>query len=182
MKRTYILLIALFSLTLGGMAQTNIKVGGGYYGHWGTHPGVVLEFESEKMFSENISLPLRVDLGLYSHPRNHTGTFIDVNYGFRRYFDSGLFLEQSIGFGLLSTHLNSDGVFEVDDAGNVSETSRNMPVDLMPSVTLGMGYKLNNDKTLLWMRPKLAWQFPHKTNSLYHVNIQLGFTHTFGEK
>jgi hypothetical protein len=172
-----------FSTTV--KAQTNLNIGGGYFGHFLTHPGAVLEIESERVFSEQASLPVRLDIGLYSHPRNHTGLFMDLNYGYRKYFKSGIFLEESVGIGVLKPFLNSDGVFEVDDSGNISESSRAMPVDLLPSLTLGMGYNLSKNGTsrnLVWMRPKIAWQIPHKTSSLYHISMQIGFTRTIRSK
>ena len=44
-------------------------------------------------------------------PEVITACFLDVNAGFRKYFNSGLFLEESIGVGILQSFLHSDGVF-----------------------------------------------------------------------
>ncbi len=181
MKNKVMITVLLLFCTVPNFAQTKTNIGSGYYGHMGTHPGIVLEIEKEQMFSEKASLPVRIDLGFYVHKRNHNGLFVDVNYGFRRYYISGFFLEESIGFGILFSSLNSDGVYEVDDNGVVSEVSGINQPDLMPSVTLGIGYNLskNSDsKNLLWLRPKLAWQFPYKLSSLYTPCLQIGFTHT----
>ena len=172
-----VLIISKFSISF---AQTNLNVGGGYFGHTITHPGVVLEFEIEKRYSEKASLPLRVDLGFYSHPRNHYGLFLDFNFGFRQYFKSGLFLEESIGIGILETILNSDGVYEVDQEGTVSKASRFNEPDLMPSITFGIGYNLtkgSEKQNLIWLRPKIFWQYPHKTTSTFNPALQFGFTH-----
>lgn len=185
MQKIYILAILLMGIALNTNAQKNINIGAGYFGHFGTHPGVVLEFESEKMYSEKVSLPIRVDLGYYSHPRNHNGAFLDVNYGFRRYFKSGFFLEESIGLGVLKSSLNTDAAYEVNDNGAVTEVSKGLPADLMPSFTLGLGYKFegkSGGNNMLWLRPKMFWQIPHKTNSQYHAALQVGFTHTLGSK
>lgn len=186
MKNSLIIIACCFHLTAVLNAQeTRLNLGGGYFGNTGTYPGVVLEFESERIYSEKASLPLRVDLGFYTHPRYHSGLFLDVNYGFRRYFHSGFFLEESIGMGILQTFLNNDGTFEVDDSGSVTEASDANPPDFMPSVTLGMGYNLTNDSgssNLIWLRPKIYWQFPHKTSSQYYAAIQIGYTHTISIK
>ena len=185
MKRIYIIAVFVFACTLTNFAQTYTNIGGGYFGHMGTHPGIVLEYETERMFSGEASIPVRLDLGYYVHKRNHNGLFLDINYGFRQYFNSGFYVEESIGFGVLFSTLNSDGVYEVDDRGLVSEASRFNQPDFMPSVTLGIGYNLskNSDsKNLIWIRPKLAWQFPHKLSSLYTPCIQLGFTHSIRNK
>jgi len=161
--------------------QTLINAGGGYFGQTVTHPGLVLELEAERAFSEKATLPIRLDLGFYAHPRNHYGLFLDVNAGFRRYFNSGLFLEESIGVGVLETFLNSDGTFSVEDDGTVTEVSPANPPDLMPSLTVGLGYNLtqgSGKRNLIWIRPKIYWQFPHKTSSNYMMALQVGFTHT----
>ena len=185
MKKIFWLSILMLSVFGTTYAQTNFNIGGGYFGQTITHPGVVLEFEVEKMYSQKASLPLRIDVGFYSHPRNHNGLFLDLNIGFRRYYKSGLFLEESIGIGILETILNSDGVYEVDKEGSVSETSRFNEPDFMPSVTIGIGYNLskNSEKqSLIWFRPKIFWQYPHKTSSTFNPVIQFGFTKTLSVK
>ena len=181
MKKIYISIMVVFLTTLGAAAQTHFNIGGGYFGQTISYPGIVIEAEREKMFSENVSIPIRLDLGFYNHPRYHAGAFIDLNVGFRQYFKSGFFLEEGIGAGVLAYFLNSDGVYKVDDSGLVSEASRANPVDFMPSITLGLGYNLTKDsgkQNLIWLRPKVSWQAPHKTLSTYNFALQVGFTHT----
>ena len=176
MFKIFSLFIALISFMPVMRAQTNLSLGGGYFGHFATHPGLILEFEVEQLYSEKASLPLRVDMGFYSQARYHDGIFLDVNYGLRRYFKSGLFLEESIGLGILQTRINSDAVYKVDDSGNATETGRFYAPDFMPSITLGIGYQLS-EQNRIWIRPKLFWQIPHKTSSNYHAAIQIGFSH-----
>ena len=106
MKKIYITIIGIFVALNGLDAQTHVNIGGGYFGKHGTYPGLVLEAELEHMFSEKASLPLRIDMGLFVQPRHSTGLFLDLNAGFRRYFKSGLFLEESVGFGVLETFLH----------------------------------------------------------------------------
>ena len=186
MKTTIIIFACTLALAASSYAQqTRINAGGGYFGQTLTHPGIVLEIEAERAFSEKATLPVRLDLGFYSHPRNHSGLFLDVNYGFRRYFKSGFYLEESIGFGILETFLSSDGTYEVNENGTVTEVSPANPPDFMPSITLGLGYDLTKgaeNRNLIWIRPKLYWQFPHKTSSQYMVALQVGFTHTIKTK
>ena len=178
-------LSVIISISGTAFSQTHMNLGAGYFGQTVTYPGIVLEFEMEKMHSDKASLPFRVDLGVYVHPRNHYGLFADVNFGFRRYFHSGLFLEEAIGLGVLQSIVHSDGVFQVDENGNVSEGSGAYSPDLMPSLTLGIVYNLTQSKgkqNLIWVRPKLYWQFPHKTTALYNPALQVGFTHTIKTK
>jgi hypothetical protein len=181
MNRIYILTLSLLLISGGTFAQTNYNIGGGYFGQTVTHAGIVLEGEMEKMYSENACIPIRLDLGFYVHPRNHSGLFLDLNAGFRRYFKSGLFLEESIGVGILGSFLHSDGVYEVDESGTVTEAPRSNPPDFMPSLTLGIGYNLtqgSEKQNLIWLRPKIYWQIPHKTTDTYNFAVQLGFTHS----
>ncbi len=174
-----IAILALYTVTAG--AQTRFNLGGGYFGHTLTHPGVVVEFEMEHSYSERASLPVRIDLGAFVHPRSHYGLFLDVNTGFRQYFRSGLFVEEGIGAGIFQSWLHSDKVYEVSDDGIVSESSRINPPDFMPSLTLGLGVNLTRDsgkRNLIWLRPKLYWQVPYKTTSTYNFALQVGFTRT----
>lgn len=174
-----ILTVTLIGICSSGIAQMNKNLGGGYFGHTITHPGVVLEFELEKMQSEKMSLPMRFNLGYYHHPRYHDGMFFDFNFGTRRYFENGLFIEQSIGIGVIETIMNED-VFEVDDNGNVSKASRFNEPDFMLSITLGLGYNLTKKKesfNALWIRPKVFWQVPYKKSAVFHPVVQFGFTH-----
>ncbi len=187
MKKIYLLpaLFVLISFSGAAYAQTHMNLGAGYFGQTVTYPGIVLEFEMEKMHSEKVSLPVRLDLGFYVHPRNHSGLFADVNFGFRRYFNSGFFLEESVGFGVLQSIVQSDGVYEVDNSGVVSETSGIYPPDFMPSLTLGIGYNFTHGsgtQNLIWLRPKLYWQIPHKTTSTFTPALQIGFTHTINTR
>jgi len=182
--------IILWTLSLALVAESNaqqnrLNIGGGYFGQTVTYPGLVLEIESERVFSEMATLPIRLDLGFYVHERYNSGIFLDVNFGFRRYFKSGFYLEESVGFGILETFLNSDGTYEVDPDGTVSQASSANPPDFMPSLTLGLGYdltKTSEKQNMIWIRPKLSWQFPHKTSSQYFAALQIGFTHTIAIK
>jgi hypothetical protein len=181
MKRIYISIIAILMALAGLDAQTNVNIGGGYFGKHASYPGLVLEAEMEHMFTEKASLPLRLDMGFYVHPRQSTGVFLDLNAGFRRYFKSGLFLEESVGMGVLETFLHSDAVYSVDDSGKVSEDSRANPPVFMPSITLGIGYNLSQGsgkQNLIWLRPKIYWEVPHWELSTYSFALQVGFTRT----
>lgn len=184
--KKYILIISVLALT-GTLtkAQKVINVGAGYFGHTLTNPGLVLEAELEHMFTERTSLPLYANMGTYVHPRNHYGIYLEAGAGFRRYLRSGLFFEERFGVGILQTFVHSDAVYRVDDSGQVSEASRLNQPDFMPSVSLGLGYRLGSKQggqNLIWLRPKLFFQMPHKTAINYHLAMQLGFTHSLKSK
>ena len=185
MKKTLLIISIIAGLSLSLKAQDNIKIGGGYFGQTGTYPGLVFEFEKEKMYSDKASVPLRIDIGFYYHKRHTTGVFAEVNYGFRRYFKSGLFIEESIGFGILQTMLSADAVYQVDDNGDITESNRFNKPDFMPSISFGLGYDLakgSDGKTLIWFRPKLYWQYPERLSSVFTPSLQVGFTKTINAR
>jgi len=185
MKKIYITIVGIIVAITGLSAQTNVNIGGGYFGKHGTYPGLVIEAELEHMFSEQASLPIRLDAGFSVQPRQSTGIFLDLNAGFRRYFKSGFFLEESVGIGVLETFLQSDAVYKVDDSGIPSETSRANPLQFMPSLTLGLGYNLtqgSGKQNLIWLRPKVYWEVPHWELSTYSFALQIGFTHTISTR
>jgi len=178
MKKLIMISIILVSFcTVNGQSIKNL--GAGYFGNTVSYPGIVIQYELEHSYTSKASLPLQISTGFYIHPRYNTGIFADVKYGFRRYFKSGLFLEEAIGAGVLTTFINSDEVYQVDQEGNVSEASRYAATDFMPSLTLGVGYNLSKDpekRSLIWMRPALFWQYPHKTSSMYSGSLSIGYT------
>lgn len=178
-KNITIALMFVFAAVNFALSQNRINIGAGYYGHTITYPGVVFEAEYEKVYSEKVSIPIRLDLGFYNHFRNHIGTFLDLNVGYRKYFKNGFVLEESIGFGVLETILN-DPTFSVDDQNNVEEVSRFNQPDLIPSVTLGLAYNLSHKKdklNMIWIRPKLSWKYPQKKSMVFGAGLQIGFTH-----
>lgn len=179
----YAIIALLLSVTISIHAQSDINLGGGYFGHTLSHPGVVLEAEIVSTMSTNAALLARAGLGIYTHPRHDVGAFLEVDYGIRRQFQSGLFLEETIGLGVLASWLNSDGVYAVADDGTVAAAGRRNPVDLMPSVSVGIGYNYVDSSSvsnLIWVRPKLYWRFPHKRTSTFVPVIQVGITRTIG--
>jgi len=185
MKRlTCIIAIVVFTAT-GIDAQTKLNIGAGYFGHTLVHPGLIVEGEMEFGATDAASIPLRISVGSFVHNRNQYGIFLDAGIGFRQYFKSGIFLEENVGVGLIESLLHSDAVYQVDENGNISEGSRWMPLDLMPSLTLGLGYNLTQGsdmRNLVWMRPKIYWQSPHKNSSTFALALQLGYTHTISLK
>ena len=73
MKKICLFFILITAFAFEIKAQTNQKIGFGYFGNTLTYPGAVVEYELEKMFSEKASLPLRADVGFYYHKRYNTG-------------------------------------------------------------------------------------------------------------
>jgi hypothetical protein len=151
----------------------------GYFGETITHPGLFAGYERNLMPSNRYQLFLSFTLGGYAHRRNHTGLFSEVQLGQRLNFRSGLLLEQSIGIGYLHTLLNGGPVYEVNADGAVSKSRNPGRSHVMPSVSLGFGWNVarsENLPLLLFVRPRVFWQYPFNNYALPHLALQAGLT------
>ena len=158
MKR-FIILVSIVGLTISAYAQTNLSAGLGFISGSQSDPGLVLEFEHEKFYTENFSLPLRGDIVMVSHPDYNALSF-EIHKGFRKYSEKGFFAEQSIGLGVISMSNKTGNAWYKDEYGHVILYGDGPAWGLMPSVTLGGGYKLTTKKEsqyLIWVRPKIYW-------------------------
>lgn len=179
MKKTILMILIAVAVTM--TAGADVNVGAGYFGHVLTHPGVVIEAEFEQSGSDGISVFSRVSAGAYSQPRYQTGLLLDAGVGMRHVFRSGIFVEESIGVGFLASRVNSEGVYSVTEDGTVSEASPLNPIDLTASACLGIGYSFemkHAQPMLIWLRPGIFWQFPHRLSSTFTPVLQVGITYT----
>ncbi|WP_296705495.1 hypothetical protein [Algoriphagus sp.] len=179
MKRT-ITLICCLLYSFFAVGQTRINAGIGYFGENISNPGIVLEFEYEKMHAEDFSIPIRADFGLHSNPGFNALTF-DVHTGFRKYFESGFMLEQAIGLGLIGKKFKNDIWFFDDYSYGISHGNKTV-IGFMPSITMGAGYNLSKEKKgvdLIWIRPKIFWDLGFRPLNLPYWALQMGLTHTF---
>ena len=64
----------------------------------------------EKPLAENFSLPLSLDIG-YTVSTDYNTFNIEISKGFKRSFDSGLFIEQSIGIGLMAHYYKVESMW-----------------------------------------------------------------------
>jgi hypothetical protein len=187
--RRYLLILATFlGLLAQGVAQSRqsesvasrLRAGAAYFGENITHPGIVLEFEYERVYTPVFSLPLRANLGYQSHTDYHA-FFLDVHKGFRKYFRSGLFLEQSVGAGFVAKSYRTE-MWYYDQYFNSVPHGGNLVLGFMPSVSAGAGFDLSKDKDgsgLLWVRPKVYWDLGFRQLHQPYFALQLGYTHTF---
>lgn len=164
--------------------QTDYRFGLGYFGELGVHPGLVLGMEIEHHQTDRFSLVPKINLGYYSHVRNHTAIFLEHQMLLRRLIGKRLFLESGIGVGVMLPILN-EAVYKVDASGNVSSGKQLMNPDFMPSFNLGLGALLNPESEslrMVWIRPKMFWQYPYNHVALPHVAVQIGFSQTIKTK
>lgn len=186
--RYMIILVAFLGLQTQGVAQSQqseslsskLRVGGAYFGENLTRPGFVLEFEYEKTYTPQFSLPLKANLGYQLHKDYHSW-FLDVHKGFRKYFGSGSFLEQSVGAGIILKSYGTE-MWYIDEYFNGIPHGNKPVLGFMPSVSVGAGYDLSRDKDgtgLLWIRPKIYWDLGFRKLHQPYFALQLGYTHTF---
>ena len=183
MKKIILILILVAGIASFAYGQTHLNAGLGYYGENFVNPGFVLEFEYEKMRTEDFSLPLRGDLGYFSTPDYNAFT-IDIHKGFRKYFASGLVVEQSLGLGVIAKKYMTDYWYN-DQFFNSIPHGNTLVWGFMPSVTAGLGYNFSKNKEgtdLLWIRPKVYWDLGFRELHLPYFALQIGFTHTFKTK
>ena len=184
MKQIIFILITAAGISATSKAQSSMSAGFGYlWPHNGTF-GAVVEFEYEKYHSESFSLPLRTDLGCFLTPDYHT-LFLEIHKGFRKYFRSGFFVEQSLGIGILSNFYTVESIWYYDDFGNTTRYNDGLNLGFTPSVTLGAGYNLTRDKgpdNLVWIRPKAFWNLGFRDFNLPYFALQIGYSHTFKTK
>ena len=183
MKRS-VFLILLLALIGESYSQSRLSAGIGYFGNNVIDPGVVIEFEAEKSLTEDFSLPLRADLGYFNSP-DFRALVLDIHKGFRKYLKSGFFFEQSIGIGITSSFYTVDGLFYDDNFGSVVRFREGANPGFTPSVTAGLGYNLGNkggSHSLLWIRPKVYWNFGVRSLNLPYAALQVGYTYNFKTK
>ena len=188
LRRSLLILVAILGLLAQGAAQSQqseseasrLRAGVAYFGENITHPGIVLEFEYERVYTPVFSLPLRANLGYHSHKDYHA-FFLDIHKGFRKYFRSGLFLEQSVGAGLMAKSYRTE-MWYIDEYFNNVPHGGKLVLGFMPSVSAGVGYDLSKEKDgsgLLWVRPKVYWDLGFRQLHQPYFALQLGYTHTF---
>ncbi|MGW8314931.1 MAG: hypothetical protein ACWGNV_04965 [Bacteroidales bacterium] len=167
-----------------GRTQSLLNAGIGYFGEGLTSPGVVLEVEYEKRLTDDFSLPWRGDVGYHNTPDYHA-FIVDIHKGFRKYWNSGLFVEQSVGAGIITKSFKEEDYWYRDTYANSIPHGNHMIWGFMPSVTLGAGYNLskgNQISDLLWIRPKIYWDLGFRGLHLPYFALQAGYTHTFKSK
>ena len=184
MKKLIPIIIVITGFHCHMDAQTRLNAGIGYFGENVSNPGFVLEFESEKFKTDDFSLPLRGDLAYYLNPDYHAFS-LDLHKGFRKYFVSGLFVEQSIGVGIIAKSFKEDSYWYNDQYFNSIPHGNTTIWGFMPSLTLGAGYDLSKDKAgaqLIWVRPKIYWDLGFRGLHLPFAALQVGYTHTIKNK
>lgn len=167
-----------------GRAQKQINLGAGYFGAGRSAPGLVLALELEPFQSESFSSPTRLNLGYFKDP-DYGVAFLDLHKGFRKYFRSGLYLEQSVGIGLMATYYDVENLYYFDRYRNSIRFKEGANISVMPSVDLGIGYLLGDTQTSqnrIWIRPRIYWNLGFRNLAFPYAAIQAGFSHTLNAR
>ena len=183
MRKSNFLIVALSLAVLLGhqaWAQTHYNIAAGYYAENITSPGFVLELEREKFHSDLLSIPIQLDFIGFFNP-DYNGMSIELKTGYRKYFNNGLFFEQSIGLGYQFTNYNTD-MWNIDKCRYSGSHGNEMVSWLTPSTSIGIGYNLSHKKDgnhLVWIRPKLFWLPGFRGMNLPYSALQIGYTYNF---
>ncbi|MCB0637651.1 MAG: hypothetical protein KDC54_13570 [Lewinella sp.] len=179
-SKIIIVFILVTASALPGMAQQHLNAGLGYFGQQVIHPGVVLEMELEKFHSHTFSLPLRANVG-YCHTPDYQYLFFDLHKGLRKYVNSSLFFEQSLGVGVMATDYRENGAWYIDQFNNLLFPRDGLNISFMPSVTLGVGYDLSEDqgaRNRIWIRSKIYWNLGLRGMETPFTALMVGYSHT----
>ena len=181
---SFVIISLSFSITLS--AQEKLTFGAGYFGETLFHPGIILQAEHPGSISNNFSITIRADLGYYIHKRNHQALFSEVITGFRWHIGSRFYTGVHGGLGLMSSwHHSDDGVYEVDDNGNVSQVPSYAGIDFMPSIGLEFAYQIkqgDNMSNYIFLRPKGFWQMNVNEKALFHYALEMGYSFSINTK
>lgn len=173
MKKMILIMIAI-TISYVCYSQRKISIGGGLT----YKPGAVIEFELEKQLSESFSIPFRSDIG-YFLTDDYNSFTIDIHKGYRKSFQSGFLIEQSMGIGGTASYYKVESIWYEDNYGNVIRFKDGANWSIMPSVTLGTGYKIgkkSDASNLIWIRGKIYWNLGFSGLNLPHAMVQIGYS------
>ncbi len=173
------LIISVCSIQIS--AQSHFNAGIGFTTGSMSDAGLVLEIEHEKFYTGDLSLPLRLDIGMISL-RDYNSMVFDIHKGFRKYFKSGFFVEQFLGAGVLSMSNKTGNTWYYDNYGNVLRYGDRAVWGFIPSVTTGVGYNLTANKgiqNMIWIRPKIYWNLALTRLDTPKAQVHFGFTKNF---
>ena len=154
-----------------------------YFGETIAHPVLAGGPKFSLVDRRWFDLTLGPVLGLYVHPRNHTGLFLDAELESRFTTPVGFFLSVGAAVGYIRTWLGGDAVYERDQAGGVREGADWGRSHLKVGMSFGLGWDFaNND---LWplrafVRLDAFGRTPVNNAFLPQLALQVGAVWRFG--
>ena len=157
--------------------QNKLALNLGYFGETVTHYGINLGVEYYPHQTDRHQMILAGGIGGYVHLRNNSSLFARAQWGQRLNFKSGLFLDQFFGLGYLHQFVHGGDLYEVKPNGAVVETPNSGQSLIMPSISMGIGYRFtkNNASGMkIYLRPELFWKAPFNGYYLTHFALSTG--------
>jgi hypothetical protein len=119
-----------------------------YFGNSITRPGLKLGIEyvltgktayiksnGKSVFRQ---LTINPNIGFYYHPENHTGLFLNSEFGYRIIRPKGMLMQISVGAGYLRTFLAAK-TYEINDRGEIQRIKLAGSNNFMPCMNLTVG-------------------------------------------
>ena len=178
--KTLLISIALIAICSFTQAQHNYRLGASAGIIQFADPNLDFSIEISKQLNESMSIFNRADLGFaYRYEDYFTASF-GITRGYRLMLTDVLFLEQSLGLGLMKSFYNED-VWHVKDNRSRRYIPGSANLDLCPSIEAAMGFKTKNG-SLLSIRPQVFWQLSTRQLSEPFLDLQLTYSFPLNPK
>lgn len=154
-----------------------------YSGEMIFHYGINVAYH--RSFSDRLSRRIRPFYGLnmtgYRHPKNHISLLIMPEVGYAYKAPSGFSTSLSAQAGYMRRFYDGE-TFAVDSQGQVSKRPWAGTNALAYGISGSLGWELGQPhrrQTDVFIQPKLLWEYPYNTKSLFHPFINIGFSRYF---
>lgn len=199
----YCFLILLFCFSthvLGQKSKTThsvpdyqqVAVRVSYFGENMFHPGLKMGIEYPLKVKEMIKTKkngntkrrglawiMATNLGFYRHKKNHSGLFLNGEFGGRFITHKAKKLDFALGLGYIRTILDGE-TFIVDDQGQVQSKSTTGQGGFMPSISIGWGQDFYWKKKSPWawhIKGQYFFQIPYNAALLLRTGMEVGVSY-----
>jgi hypothetical protein len=142
------------------------------------HPGVQIGTEFDWHETARLRLYPTINVGYMFHRNLYQGIYVNATLGFDYKFDFGLNIKSSIGLGYLHT-FSTQQEFQLT-TGNYKSGTDKGNARLMPSLSFGLGYRLNPAdfrSTELFMNYQAWVEYPYSPGfipAMTHTSLHIG--------
>lgn len=178
-----IILILLLSFSSYGFSQT-WRLGVGMQTHPMLFSGAFAEIEHSKSHNPSFNTVSRLTLGYRIQSEEHQAATLGVHRGFQLQIGKGFYTEQIVGLGIMYSFYSTRYWHENSWYNLIYTGSNARTLDVIPSVSLGLGYQFGEASDQLnqvWIRPKVFWQIPSNNPSNPYFTLQMGYSRSIGK-
>jgi hypothetical protein len=171
-------LLALAGVSAPADNAWSVNGGAGYFGDNLVRPGAVMHVELAREGTDGLSAPAAVTLSYHRNPDYHAVS-ARIHAGFRQHFDSGLFLEQSLGIGVAAKVFTVDSIWYIEPWGGGMRFRDGLNVGLSPAASVGAGYRTeaaSGRAHLFWVRPTVYWDLGLRGLHVPFGAVQVGYS------